>query len=95
MPQGNHGIDTGGAQRGNDRGRQRYHRQGDGRDGQGGGIVASDGKLVAAFADNANAPQLNYVGTFTLKPGSYILTAARKAGSDTQGATETVTFEVK
>jgi GWxTD domain-containing protein len=59
-----------------------------------GRVRTADGTPIAAFEDNANAGQLNYVGTFTLKPGSYILSAARKS-RETEGATETVTFEVK
>jgi len=60
-----------------------------------GRVVTPDGKPIAFFEDNANTGQLNYVGTFTLKPGSYIFSAARKVGTETEGATETVTFEVK
>jgi GWxTD domain-containing protein len=59
-----------------------------------GRVRTPDGLPVAAFEDNTNAGQLNYVGTFTLKPGSYIFSASRKS-SDTEGATETATFEVK
>jgi hypothetical protein len=60
-----------------------------------GRVSTPDGTPIAAFEDNANAGQLNYVGTFTLKPGAYILSAARKAATETEGAVETVTFEVK
>jgi len=60
-----------------------------------GQVRTPDGTLIAGFADNSNAGQLNYVGTFTLKPGSYTLWAARKAGTEAEGASETVTFEVK
>jgi GWxTD domain-containing protein len=60
-----------------------------------GRVRTADGTPIAAFEDNSIVGQLNYVGTFTLKPGSYIFSAARKAGSETAGATETVTFEVK
>jgi GWxTD domain-containing protein len=60
-----------------------------------GRVRTANGKPIEFFEDNTNAGQLNYVGTFTLKPGSYVFTAARKAASETGGATETVTFEVK
>jgi GWxTD domain-containing protein len=60
-----------------------------------GRVRTPDGKAIAAFEDNSIVGQLNYVGTFTLKPGSYILSAARKAPTDTEGAVETVTFDVK
>jgi hypothetical protein len=56
--------------------------------------VKTPGGQVIAFMEDANVTGPNFVRQVSLNPGSYIFSAARES-ADTEGAVETVTFEVK
>jgi GWxTD domain-containing protein len=60
-----------------------------------GRIQTTGGRAVGYFEENQPAGPLNFVRTLTLKPGSYIFSVMRKGSSESHGATEVATFEVK